>query len=399
VVQVQELLETAEGLKMVDLPFSAPAPTGDAESRGLQRHHLVPDSVVEYEVEDGVWWPAVVVSSLPGAEHVTVRYHRPGAQAPIGEAPLSRETKLDKKSPQLRVPSDSPKDFTALMCACMLDAEADAHAMAALLLKHQADPDRTDSDGFSAVHWAAVQGHPSVLKLLFDSKASVDASSSLSGETPLLLAARYGRKDAVEVLLSHGARCDARTRQRMGLLEVIMAGRGQGCTDVLHLVLQRQPALRTMLLHTSAAGADGRGCQEEAGLATNLAQAVAQRYAPELLTVEDFSFPGTEDLMNSLVRKAVEQVVKGNKRNCCCCLPFSQAAGRATASNSSNGATKGGARHLELTAALHAAQVDESMHRVAILDLDGRLYIYLYAYIYTYIYIYIIYIYIYCRLM
>jgi len=203
----------------------------------------------------------------------------------------------------------------------------------------------------------------------------------VSGETPLLLAARYGRKDAVDVLLSHGARCDARTRQRMGLLEVIMAGRGQGCTDVLHLVLQRQPALRTMLLHASAAGADGRGCREEAALATNLAQSVAQCYAPELLTVEDFmtvedfSSPGTDDLMNSLVRKAVEQVVRGNKRNCCCCLPFSQAAGRATASNSSNGATKGGARHIELTAALHAAQVDESMHRVAILDLDGRLFV------------------------
>ena len=70
---------------MVDEPISCHEPAGEGQPRGLQRHHLIADSLVEYEVEDGVWWPAVVVSSIPGAEYVTVRYHRPGAQAPIGE--------------------------------------------------------------------------------------------------------------------------------------------------------------------------------------------------------------------------------------------------------------------------------------------------------------------------
>jgi hypothetical protein len=41
-------------LKTVDLPSSAPGPTGDAESRSQQRHYLVPDSVFEDEVEDDV---------------------------------------------------------------------------------------------------------------------------------------------------------------------------------------------------------------------------------------------------------------------------------------------------------------------------------------------------------
>ena len=153
IARVAQLLETPEGIRLVDEPISPQAPA-DGASRALQRHHLIPDSVVEYEVEDGIWWPAVVVSSIPGADHVTIRYHRPGAQAPIGEPSLSRETKLDKKSRKLRVPSDSPMDFTALMCACMLDVEDEAHAMALLLLNHQADPNRTDSEGFSAVHWA-----------------------------------------------------------------------------------------------------------------------------------------------------------------------------------------------------------------------------------------------------
>jgi hypothetical protein len=45
--------EVGIGLKTVHLPCFAHTQTGDAESQSLQRQHLVPDSVVEYEVEDG----------------------------------------------------------------------------------------------------------------------------------------------------------------------------------------------------------------------------------------------------------------------------------------------------------------------------------------------------------
>ena len=52
-----------------------------------------------------------------------------------------------------------------------------------------------------------------MLTLLLGKKALIDAPSLLSGETALLLAARYGRKDAVDVLLAHGAQSNTRTRQ------------------------------------------------------------------------------------------------------------------------------------------------------------------------------------------
>ena len=52
--KVEQLLQTPEGIRMVDEPISAQAPgngeMGGQESRALQRHHLIPDSVVEYEV-------------------------------------------------------------------------------------------------------------------------------------------------------------------------------------------------------------------------------------------------------------------------------------------------------------------------------------------------------------
>jgi len=39
---------------------------------------------------------------------------------------------------------------------------------------------------------------------------------------------------------------------------------------------------------------------------------------------------------------------------------------------SKSGARVGGEVHVELVAALYASEIDENIHRVAILDLDGR---------------------------
>ena len=343
---VQALLATPEGVKMVNEPISGNTRSGE-ESRALQRHHLIADSLIEYEVEDGVWWPAVVVSAMPVLDYVTIRYQRPGAQAPIGEAPLSRETKVDKKSTKLRVPSDSPQDFTALMCACMLDDESQACAMATMLLNHQADPRRADSEGFSALHWAAVKGHPSVITLLIDKKAAVDTQSTLSGETPLLVAARYGCLAAVDVLLSRGARSDTRTRQRMGLVELVTSGRSPGCKDVLLLVLRHQPALRTLLLH-----------EHDGASVNSISEVLHQRYASDIVAFQDVR-------MGVLVGHAVEQVIKGHNRNSCCCLTYPPT------QPAKNGVKEDRVGLVEILAAQHANEVDGSVQRLAILDLDG----------------------------
>ena len=76
-----------------------------------------------------------------------------------------------------------------------------------------------------------------------------------------------------------------------------------------------------------------------------------------------------------LVKTAVEKVVKGVNRNCCCCLPYTHVAGRAEPSHASGLQENGGGMRMdcvEIIAALHAAAVDETVRRVAILDLDGR---------------------------
>ena len=103
----------------------------------------------------------------------------------------------------------------------------------------------------------------------------------------------------------------------MGLIEMVTTGsaRGQDCTGVLHFVLNRQPALRTLLLHASHAScaAAGGGSEEVvAGEAVvgEVVAALQQRYTPQMLTIErlDSSQKAGEG-MSSLVRHAVEQVV------------------------------------------------------------------------------------------
>lgn len=62
----------------------------------------------------------------------------------------------------------------------------------------------------SPLHLAAMNGDVSVVKLLLQHGAKVDADDG-SGQTPLFLAANWSRYDAVELLIEHGAnvnRCD-----------------------------------------------------------------------------------------------------------------------------------------------------------------------------------------------
>ncbi|HBI44729.1 MAG TPA: hypothetical protein DDY78_18035 [Planctomycetales bacterium] len=71
-----------------------------------------------------------------------------------------------------------------------------------------------DSDGQTALHWAAYTGHKGVAELLLDNGAKVDQKMTNSCRrhtgTPLHYAAWAGSKEVAELLLEHGAVVDAR---------------------------------------------------------------------------------------------------------------------------------------------------------------------------------------------
>ena len=65
------------------------------------------------------------------------------------------------------------------------------------------------TDGmWTALHRAALDGHASIVKLLIDHGAAVDARDK-DGDTPLHDAARNGHLPAVKLLVGAGAQLDA----------------------------------------------------------------------------------------------------------------------------------------------------------------------------------------------
>ena len=76
--------------------------------------------------------------------------------------------------------------------------------MVALLLDKGADVAATNEYGWTALHWAAQEGHKDVVALLLDKGADVAATDEY-GWTALHWAAQGGHKDVVALLLDKGA--------------------------------------------------------------------------------------------------------------------------------------------------------------------------------------------------
>ncbi|CAK0864143.1 unnamed protein product [Prorocentrum cordatum] len=83
----------------------------------------------------------------------------------------------------------------AEICAYLLDHGAELNSASQL-------------DGMSAVHKAASGGSPSVLRILLDRRADINARM-LDSRTPLMCAANAGNCDCVTLLLEEGADCAA----------------------------------------------------------------------------------------------------------------------------------------------------------------------------------------------
>ena len=93
--------------------------------------------------------------------------------------------------------------------------------VARLLLQHGADVDPTDKDGFTCLHWAAAcGGAPVVTRLLAEKPGPRIDARSVSGDTPLMRAARLGRTGCVKLLVQAGADVRAMNKAKHTALDV-----------------------------------------------------------------------------------------------------------------------------------------------------------------------------------
>ncbi len=89
------------------------------------------------------------------------------------------------------------KDESALMLAALK-----GHLeLAEKLIKRGADVNKT---GWAPLHYAASSGHLSIIAMLIEHSAYIDAESP-NVTTPLMMAAMYGTPEAVKLLLQEGA--------------------------------------------------------------------------------------------------------------------------------------------------------------------------------------------------
>lgn len=109
--------------------------------------------------------------------------------------------------PELDIEAANPAGETPLMMA-VLKGRADATRQ---LLARGAQVNRP---GWSPMHYAASGPDAKLLELLLDRGGAIDAPSP-NGSTPLMMAARYGSEDAVDLLLKRGA--NPRLRNQLNL--------------------------------------------------------------------------------------------------------------------------------------------------------------------------------------
>ena len=116
---------------------------------------------------------------------------------------------------------------------------ADADAVRALL-ERRIDVNTAETDGTTALHWAAYRGDIETARLLLGAGAEAGAANRY-GVTPLVLAAGRGNAPIVEALLDAGA--DPNTTLPEGET-VLMAAARTGNVDLLRLLLTRGADLR-----------------------------------------------------------------------------------------------------------------------------------------------------------
>ncbi|QOF81475.1 ankyrin repeat domain-containing protein [Variovorax sp. 38R] len=116
-------------------------------------------------------------------------------------------------SPQLNVDLANAKDETPLMLASIKGQQD----LVVQLLKRDAAVNKT---GWTPLHYAASSGQLSIIKLLLENYAFIDAQSP-NGTTPLMMAAMYGSNEAVKLLLAEGA--DTAMKNQLGMTAVDFA--------------------------------------------------------------------------------------------------------------------------------------------------------------------------------
>ncbi|KFY04044.1 hypothetical protein V490_00014 [Pseudogymnoascus sp. VKM F-3557] len=146
------------------------------------------------------------------------------SSATVYRATLARFT--GRNNPDL-CPNTSP-----FMLGCTTWARSDS----SIFLEEGADIQAKDSSSLTPLSWAAQKGHKSIVKLLMEKGAEVDAEDRDFGQTPLFWALENGHEAVVKLLLEKGAKVDTKTYSGWTLL---LFAKDNGDEAVVKLLMQK----------------------------------------------------------------------------------------------------------------------------------------------------------------
>ncbi|MBC3870383.1 ankyrin repeat domain-containing protein [Undibacterium oligocarboniphilum] len=129
-------------------------------------------------------------------------------------------------SPDIRVAARAKNGDTALMIASFL---GNATAVSQLIDAGA----EVNQPGWTALHYAAASGNAEVVAILLEHYAYIDAESP-NKTTPLMMAARYGRAAAFQLLLDEGADPDLKNDKGMTALDFAIELERRDLIDILN---------------------------------------------------------------------------------------------------------------------------------------------------------------------
>ncbi len=246
------------------------------------------------------WWlvAALCVSSLGAA----------GNDTPLADAVQRHDTPTVLSLLKTRADVNAPQTdgATALHWAAYLE-DADTTA---LLIRAGAKVDTPNNYGVTPLSLAAGNGNAAVINQLL--KGGADPNGAVrAGETPLMLAARTGNADAVNLLLTAGAKVDAKEtwNGQTALMWAAAAGHG----PVVQTLLEHGADFRarsnsgaTPLLFAVRRG-DLAAVRALVGAGADVKEARPDGATPLLVAVIN----GHEDLVDFLLDKGADPNVEG----------------------------------------------------------------------------------------
>ena len=126
--------------------------------------------------------------------------------------PFSNEDGTSRNDGPAPGAADAPIAASSSTLTPVADAARDGDATAVrALLRNGADVQSAHGDGFTALHWSALEGRTDIVAMLLYAGAQTEARTRIGGHTPLHVAASRGHVEVVRRLLDRNADPDAAT--------------------------------------------------------------------------------------------------------------------------------------------------------------------------------------------